>query len=130
LLSAAAGFLLGLFFGPEYESCSFPRKCEAVSKLEDITTQKTILFLVSDGCCNKSNILEFVTSIQVYSTNVIKLEAFILFCDSILQAWFLIILYCRVMNPVACTIKVVNIKPSLATTVQDIYYVLIFIFNF
>jgi hypothetical protein len=31
------------------------------------------------------------------------------------------------MHPVACTIKVVKIKPSLATTVQDIYYVLIII---
>jgi hypothetical protein len=31
------------------------------------------------------------------------------------------------MHPVARTIKVVKIKPSLATTVQDIYYVLIII---
>jgi hypothetical protein len=31
------------------------------------------------------------------------------------------------MHPVARTIKVVKIKPSLATTVQDIYYVLIVI---
>jgi hypothetical protein len=33
--------------------------------------------------------------------------------------------YCRVMHPVARTIKAVKIKPSFATTVQDIYYVLI-----
>jgi hypothetical protein len=32
-------------------------------------------------------------------------------------------LYCRVMHPVAGNIKVVKIKPSLTTTVQDIYYV-------
>jgi hypothetical protein len=31
------------------------------------------------------------------------------------------------MHPVARTIKVVQIKPSLATTVQGIYYVLIVI---
>jgi hypothetical protein len=35
--------------------------------------------------------------------------------------------YCRDMHPVARTIKVVKIKPSLATTVQDIYNVLIII---
>jgi hypothetical protein len=36
-------------------------------------------------------------------------------------------LYCRVKHPVARTIKVVKIKPSLATTVLDIYYVIIII---
>jgi hypothetical protein len=31
--------------------------------------------------------------------------------------------YCRIMHPVARTIKAVKIKPSFATTVRDIYYV-------
>jgi hypothetical protein len=31
------------------------------------------------------------------------------------------------MHPVVRTVKVVKIKPSLATTVQDIYYILIII---
>jgi hypothetical protein len=90
LLSAAPGFVLGLFFGPEYESCSFPQKCQAVSKLEGYTSQKTILFLVIVAVTDLI-FWNFVTSIQVYSTDVIKLEAFIVFCDSILWAWFLII---------------------------------------
>jgi hypothetical protein len=66
----AAGFLLGLLFGPEDGGDSFPPKCLAVSELENITIQKIILFFLRDGCCSKSSILGFITSIPVCSIDI------------------------------------------------------------
>jgi hypothetical protein len=86
LLSAAAGFLLGLLFGSEDGGNSFPPKCQAVSELQGITTQKTILFFLGDGFCGKSNILGFVAIVEFCkSVQLILLKLEALFFSAVLH---------------------------------------------